>query len=152
MAGEQIMIRSARPDDAPAWLRLRNALWPNSFVNHKNEIAAYFEGKQSMPTQVLIAFAPKDEAIGFVELAIRPHAEGCVTGRVLILEGWYVEPAWRKHGAGAKLIQAAEAWGREQGCMEFASASPNDNLASHKAHRALGFTEVERIVNFRKAL
>ena len=152
MSAQTFTVRPAQAADAPAWLRMRNQLWPESAVDHQNEVAAYFAGRSNMPAEVLIACTPEGEAVGFAELSIRSYAEGCVTDRVLYLEGWFVEPAWRKRGVGQQLVQAAEDWGRAQGCTEFGSDAEIGNVASHLAHRALGFVEVERIVSFKKKL
>ncbi len=90
--------------------------------------------------------------MGFVELTIRNRAEGCATQRIAYLEGWYVEPEARRRGIGAALVRAAEAWGREMGCTEFASDADPGNEAGLAAHRALGFAEVGRAVCFAKEL
>ena len=146
-------IRSARPDDATAWLRMRNALWlehESSF--HPGEIAHYFAGTLTMPLEVLIAVEDDGVAIGFAELNIRPYAEACSTERVAYLEGWYVAPQSRRRGVGRALIAAAENWARAQGCSEFASDALLDNVVSADAHRALGFEETAQIRCFRKTL
>jgi aminoglycoside 6'-N-acetyltransferase I len=49
-------------------------------------------------------------------------------------------------------VRAAEEWGRAQGCTEFASDALIENVVSIAAHRALGFTEIDRVVTFRKDL
>jgi aminoglycoside 6'-N-acetyltransferase I len=90
--------------------------------------------------------------VGFVELSIRSAAAGCGSDRIGYLEGWYVVPAWRRRGVGRTLVAAGEAWARGNGCTEFASDALIDNPVSQAAHRALGFTEVEAIVCFRKDL
>jgi aminoglycoside 6'-N-acetyltransferase I len=53
---------------------------------------------------------------------------------------------------GAALVRVAEAWGRARGLMEFASDAILDNDGSHAAHRALGFTEIDRVITYRKSL
>jgi len=91
-------------------------------------------------------------AVGFVELSIRNIVDSCSTDRVGYLEGWYVIPEARRQGIGAGLVAAGERWAKGQGCCEFASDAELDNEASRRAHRALGFTETGRTVNFRKDL
>lgn len=152
MPDEQIIVRPVTPDDTSSWLRMRGSLWPDSSVDHQKEVAAYFAGTGAGPAIVLLACEPAGGAVGFVELSVRPSAEGCSTDHVLYLEGWYVEPSRRKRGVGQLLIHAAEDWGRSQGCTEFASDAAMDNLASHQAHRALGFVEVQRVISFKKNL
>lgn len=147
-----IALRPVRHEDAPAWEALRRALWPDGAADHAAEIAQYLDGKAREPLAAWLAFSADGAAIGFVELSIRQHAEGCASGRILYLEGWYVAPGWRRQGVGDTLIRAAEAWGRAQGCTEFASDALIDNDVSHQAHRATGFSEVERIVCYRKDL
>ena len=138
--------------DAEAWLAMRNALWPeHSEKYHPSEIAKFLAGKLKMPLAVLLA-EEHSEILGFVELAIRPYAEGCDTDRVGFLEGWYVVPEARRRGIGRALVAAAENWARAQGCTEFASNALADNELSAIAHHALGFEEVEAIRCFRKDL
>jgi len=119
---------------------------------HALEIERFFRGELSMLPEVLIAFGDDGTALGFVELSIRPYAEGCETDRVAYLEGWYVVPAARRRGVGRRMVEAAEAWAARQGCTEFASDALIDNEVSVAAHAALGFEEVEQITCFRKDL
>ena len=146
-----VNVRAARPEDSAAWLRMRQALWPDGSDSHGGEIERYFAGTLRMPMEVLLA-VDDDEVVGFAELSIRPYAEDCVTDRIAYLEGWYVEPEWRRRGVGGALIAAAETWARAQGCTEFASDALLDNLASAAAHQALGFTETAQLRCFRKSL
>lgn len=68
------------------------------------------------------------------------------------LEGWYVAPEFRRRGVGAALVRAVEAWGRAQRCAELGSDTEIGNAISEAAHQALGFTTVNRSINFRKSL
>jgi aminoglycoside 6'-N-acetyltransferase I len=144
-------VRAVRREDVSAWLQLRQALWPDETGSHAAEIRDFFAGRRKIPLEVLMAF-DEDRPVGFAELSIRPYAEGCETDRVAFLEGWYVVPEHRRRGIGRALVDAAEAWGRAQGCTEFASDTNIENHASAAAHRALGFEEVEQIRCFRKPL
>ena len=146
-------VRPATRADSGAWLRMRRALWPeHEGESHAREIDQYFAGELREPVEVLIAFDGAGVPVGLAELSIRSHAEGCATGRVAYLEGWYVEPHVRRTGLGRSLIAAAERWAIAQGCTEFASDAEIDNAISAAAHHALGFDEVERLRCFRKAL
>lgn len=147
-----ILIRPVERGDALDWERMRQALWPAPPGEHAKEIASFFEGHRRNPAEVLIALADSGQVAGFAELSIRPYAEGCYSGRVAYLEGWFVEVSARGKGFGAALVRASEEWGRQQGCTELASDAEIDNAGSAAAHRALGFVEVERIICFRKAL
>ena len=146
------MIRAVRPDDAVDWERMREILWPSSPGEHTGEIAAFFGGDRRDPAEVFMALDDDGRAVGFAEVSIRPYAEGCYSGRVAYLEGWYVEEGRRREGVGAALVAAVEDWGRAQGCTELASDAEVHNRASAAAHRSLGFTEVGTMVCFRKAL
>ena len=148
-----VLVRAARKEDGPAWLRMRDALWPEyASTWHADEIAQFFAGKLSMPLAVLVAENDAGKLLGFAELSIRNYAEDCTTDRVAYLEGWYVVPGARRQGVGRALIAAAEQWARAQGCTEFGSDAVIDNEISAAAHRALGFTETVQIRCFRKQL
>jgi aminoglycoside 6'-N-acetyltransferase I len=144
-------IRAVTRADADAWLEMRWALWPDDPNGHRGEIERFFGGDRREPTEVFIAFdggAP----VGFAELSIRNIVDGCSTGNVGYLEGWYVVPPARRRGVGRALIAAAESWARAQHCTEFGSDAALDNDVSLAAHRALGFEETSRACNFRKLL
>ncbi|HEX2164213.1 MAG TPA: GNAT family N-acetyltransferase [Thermoanaerobaculia bacterium] len=147
-----MLIRPATPADTPAWERLRQTLWPAPAGEHAREIAAWLAGERLLPGETFLACDDGGRAIGFAEASLRPVAEGCYSGRVTSLEGWYVEPAWRRRGVGSALVEAVAAWGRAEGSTEMASDVVLDDLVSHAAHRALGFAEVERAVHFRRDL
>jgi aminoglycoside 6'-N-acetyltransferase I len=149
---EPILVRPARREDAADWLRMRQALWPGDDEGHAGEIEQYFAGALRMPLEVLLAVDAGDTVVGFAELSIRAYAEDCVSDRVAYLEGWFVEPAWRRRGAGRALVAAAETWARSQRCTEFASDALIDNVASAAAHEALGFVETCQLRCFRKPL
>ena len=146
------MIRRVTTDDAGAWLRMREALWPDETGSHAQEIQDFLAGRLNMPLEVLLAVDDAGTRVGFVELSIRSYAEDCMTDRVAYLEGWYVVPGARRQGIGAALVRAAEAWGRAQGCTEFASDALLDNDVSAAAHAALGFEETVQIRCFKKQL
>lgn len=149
-------IRPVEPADEAEWLRMRAALWDDAEPEEHADEVAYFLSGQAPPLAtlhaVLVCPRPAGGLCGFVELSIRPYAEGCDTDRVGYLEGWYVDPDQRGGGLGRRLIEAAEGWARAQGCREMASDAELDNLASQAAHARLGYAEVERSVHFRKAL
>jgi len=145
-------VRAAQPGDINEWIRLRVALWPDDLEEHRAGAERFFAGDRREPAEVLLALDAQGRAIGFAELSIRNVVDSCATDRVAFLEGWYVDPSVRRRGVGAALIAGAERWALEQGCREFGSDSLIDNEVSQLAHRALGFQETGRVVNFRKDL
>jgi aminoglycoside 6'-N-acetyltransferase I len=149
---QALLIRPVAPADAIIWERMRTALWPDESGSHVAEIARYFGQQRTNPLEVLVACSGSGTPVGFVEMSIRPYAEGCVSDRVAFVEGWFVEPEHRGRGVGAALMAAAEEWGRARHCSELASDTQSFNENSIAAHKALGFEEVERLVCFKKSL
>ena len=148
-----LTVREARADDAPAWLAMRLAFWPEESADDlRSEVERFAAEGPRRDEAVLIAEDASGRRLGFAELSIRSYAEGCTTDRVAYLEGWYVAPDARRTGVGRALVEAAEAWGRAQGCTELGSDAVADNHVSAAAHAALGFTEVVTVRCFRKDL
>ena len=148
-----VVVRAIEGADGAAWLAMRHALWPEGSVSeHQKDIDEFLSGRSGEPHAVLIAEDSVRGPVGFVELSIRPWAEGCRTRGVAYLEGWFVLPEARRRGVGRLLIRAAEEWGRAKGCEEFASDSLPDAAVSIAAHEAVGFEDAGLIRCFRKDL
>jgi aminoglycoside 6'-N-acetyltransferase I len=148
---EEIEISELGPADHDAWLRLRMRLWPEETKEELADGRRWILGDPHR-NAVFVARLPDGELAGFLEAALRDWAEGCSTRPVGYIEGWYVEPERRKHGVGRRLVEAAETWARSRGCTEMGSDAHVSNTLSHRAHAALGYEEVERVVSFAKRL
>lgn len=130
---------------------MRRALWPHLAGRVAVQDASAWLARRD--AAVIVAARPRGNALcGFVELGARSCANGCVTTSVAFLEGWYVDPDARRAGVGAALVHAAEQWARDQGYVELASDTRLDNVASQRAHMALGWAEVERSVKYYKTV
>ncbi len=150
-----LRIRKGVPGDVDAIADLKAALWPDgSVAEHATESALVLAGQpaSTMPL-VLIVADLAGVVIGFIEVGLRSHAEGCDPIQAVgFVEGWYVLPEHRGQSVGRALMAAAETWARDQGCREMASDTWLDNEASVRAHEALGYEVVERCVSFKKSL
>jgi len=157
---ERPNIRPVERSDRSAWLTLRHALWPDEPISEQAaEVDSFLAGRplwilgnSPVPFAVLIADSVHQGPIGFVEVSLRPFAEGCGSSPVGYLEGLYVRPDHRRRGVGSLLIRAAESWAKSKGCQEMASDTGITNDESASTHKALGYVEVERDVHFRRKL
>ena len=133
---------------------MRAALYPDPPVSEIDDRLDAMDAGGTHPVGVAVLVADRGDGMlaGFVEIGSRSYAEGCESAPVAYLEGWYVDPDARRSGLGRRLVEAAEDWARANGFTELASDAELDNEVSHRAHRALGFDEVERQVCFRKRL
>jgi aminoglycoside 6'-N-acetyltransferase I len=151
---DHVAIRPLEIRNVQDWATMRGALWPAADVaDLLDEANAFATGaSESHVDAVFVAEDGALQTIGFVELSIREFADGCDSMPIPHIEGWYVEPSARGQGVGAALLRAAEAWARERGFTEMASDTEVENVASQRAHAALGYEETERLVKFRKSL
>jgi aminoglycoside 6'-N-acetyltransferase I len=152
-----MVIRPVEASDANEWLRMRMALWPDSNLDKENNEIKHFlatPARAVLPTMqaVFVCQRPDIGLCGFVEVGIRPYADGCETTDVGYLEAWYVDPDWRNQGIGRALVRAAETWAHRQGCREMASDADLTNILSQTVHQRLGYVETSRIVQFCKTL
>ena len=150
-------IRPVNTSDASEWLRMRMALWPDSDPAIENGEIKHFlatPARPLLPTlhAVFVHQRPEAGLGGFVEVSIRPYADGCETTDVGYLEAWYVDPDLRGQGIGRALVIAAETWAIAQGCREMASDAELTNTVSQTAHQRLGYRETGRVVQFCKKL
>ena len=155
MEGSNFCVRLAVPDDLPGILSLCAALWPDEPLQDVESHMAATLGGEPWSTLPLVLFVAEvgRELVGFVEVGLRSHAEGCDGRRAVgFIEGWFVRPEQRRRGIGRALLTWAEAWSRGQHAVEIASDTWIDHSLSIDAHRALGFEIAERTIHFRKPL
>jgi aminoglycoside 6'-N-acetyltransferase I len=131
----QVHIRQAKRVDCEQLAQLREALWPKTPVaEHARELEPILAGETpaAMPLVNFVAETTDGTLMGFAEVDLRSHADGCVPARpVGYLEGWYVTEGYRRRGIARRLLFAAEDWARSQGCAEMASDTWIDNELSH---------------------
>lgn len=138
-----VQIHEVSEADAADWQKLRAALWPeHDGDEHRAEVASFFAGRLAEPMAVWLARSAIGEAIGFIELSIRAHAEGCDRPNPAYVEGIYVVPELRRNGVGRQLLAAADEWARARGCTEIASDTAPENTASGGLHTAAGYRDI----------
>ena len=150
MTEYNFIVRPIQENDLQDWFRLRQMLWDElSEQEHQDEMLDIYEHTDSQ----LVLVAEKDgRLVGFLEASIRPFVEDCHTDHVGYLEGWFVEPGFRRYGIGRDLVRSAERWARKKGCTEMASDAEVGNDLSLQAHLKLGYEETSRLVHLRKDL
>lgn len=88
---------------------------------------------------------------GFAQCSLRTdYVEGAGSTPVGYLEGIFVKKEYRNKGYAKELLFYCEKWAKDIGCTEFASDCELNNIVSQRFHKAAGFTEVNRIVCFKK--
>lgn len=151
MSEQNFVIRPVGENDLNEWFRLRKLLWDESSdEEHRAEMLDIYEHTETQ--LVLAAEAADGKLVGFLEASIRPFVEDCHTDHVGYLEGWFIEPEFRKHGIGRKLVRQAEQWARRKGCTEMASDSEMGNNTSLQAHLKLGYDISSKLIHLRKDL
>lgn len=155
---QDVHIRTAELADLDQLAVLCEALWPKSSAGeHAKELYLILAGRVelvvTMPLSILVAEAQDGNLVGFVEVDLRSHADGCKPSQpVGYIEGWYVAEGYRQRGIGAKLVAEAENWARHHGCIEMASDAVLDSAVSQRAHESLRYAVVDRCVHYRKQL
>jgi len=145
-------VRSTQDTEDADWLQLRGEFIPEldaagqvAFLRAFANASAGFCG--------FVVHDCKGLAQGFAEVSVRTdYVNGCRHRPALYLEGIFVRAETRGQGMARALCEAAEDWGRDQGCREFASDVYIDDEDSLAAHKGLGFVETERVVYFAKPI
>lgn len=145
-------IRSTIDTDDRDWLMLRAEFIPELSLAEQSGFLQVF-AQESAGFCAFIASDEQYQPTGFAEVSVRTdYVNGCRHRPALYLEGIFVRPQYRGHGIARALCAAAERWGRDHGCREFASDVYIDDDNSLVAHAGLGFEEIERVVCLRKPI
>jgi aminoglycoside 6'-N-acetyltransferase I len=151
MESPRFIVRPIVEEDLSEWFRLRRKLWDaTSDEDHKAEMIDILDHSETQ--LVVVAESGNGKLAGFLEASIRPFVEDCESDNVGYLEGWFVDPEYRRQGVGRMLVSAAEKWAKARGCTEMASDAELGNEMSLAAHTQLGYQETSRLVHLRKEL
>jgi aminoglycoside 6'-N-acetyltransferase I len=146
-----VNILKITQNDFNEWLELALMLWPDYSTAQMQVILTNI-----LDSPREDGFIVRDEnggAIAFMNLSLRSdYVPGATHGPVAYVEGIYVRDKYRKIGVGKALIQSAQQWAYEQGCIELALDALLENCASHEFYAKVGFREVERVVFFIKSV
>ena len=144
------MVRKADKSDLAILANLAALMWSHSTANTllhefsemmtKGNIQCFLKLENNVP-------------VGFAQCSLRyDYVEGTETTPVGYLEGIFVKEEFRNRGYAKELLAACEAWAKDKGCREFASDCEIDNIDSFCFHKAMNFTEANRIICFAKTL
>jgi len=151
MTDQNFRVRVLTQNDIAEWLRLRKLLWDESSdAEHRAEMIDIYEHTDTQ--FVLVAEIGGGKVVGFLEASIRSFVEDCHAEQGGYLEGWIVEPEYRRRGIGGRLVKSAENWAKSKGCSEMASDAEVGNDLSLQAHYKFGYEETSRLVHLRKDL
>lgn len=144
------MVRRASLEEIEHLVNLGLQLWSG---HQKAELAEEFTALLKKDSACFFLKYYENQPIGFAQCQLRfDYVEGTSSSPVGYLEGIYLSPAFRGKDFGKELLAACEKWAAEKDCREFASDCELDNAESFAFHKAMGFTEANRIICFTKPL
>ena len=144
------MIKKAGNNDLETLAKLASEMWHNHSINELiNEFSEIMINGKS---QFFLKYE-NEFPRGFAQCQLRyDYVEGTSTSPVGYLEGIFVKESYRSKGYAKELLTECEVWAKGNGCQEFASDCEIDNINSLHFHKAMNFTEANRIICFTKLL
>ena len=148
--GGRKMIRKASKNDIEIIANLAVIMWDeNSVEDLSNEFSELLSKDDA---QIFLKYE-NDIPVGFAQCQLRhDYVEGTETTPVGYLEGIFIMEGYRNRGYAKELLNECERWAKDNGCKEFASDCEMDNDISFQFHKAMNFTEANRIICFTKKL
>ncbi|AXQ31446.1 GNAT family N-acetyltransferase [Solimonas sp. K1W22B-7] len=99
---------------------------------------------------VFLATGEADEALGFTQLF--PVFSSVRARRTYTLNDLFVVPEARRRGVALRLLEAAAAFGREQGAARLSLATALDNIPAQRLYESLGWKRDEAFCHYHLAL
>ena len=144
------MIRKASKNDIRIIADLAVLMWDNNSVDELTDEFSEILSKDD--AQIFLKYED-DIPVGFAQCQLRyDYVEGTETTPVGYLEGIFIMEGYRNRGYAKELLNKCEMWAKDKGCKEFASDCEIDNDISFRFHKAMNFTEANRIICFTKKL
>ena len=144
------MIHKASKNDVRIIATLAVLLWDDNSVD---ALADEFSEILSKDDAQIFLKYEDDIPICFAQCQLRyDYVEGTETTPVGYLEGIFIMESYRNRGYAKELLNKCEMWAKDKGCKEFASDCEINNDISFQFHKAMNFTEANRIICFTKKL
>lgn len=144
------MIKKASKDDIRTVANMAVLMWTDNSVD---ELADEFSELITKDTAQIFLKYDNDIPVGFAQCQLRSdYVEGTETSPVGYLEGIFIMEGCRNRGYAKELLRECEKWAKDKGCKEFASDCEIENIDSFRFHKAMNFTEANRIICFTKKL
>ena len=144
------MVRKAGKMDLEILANLAVRMWDSHSVNEL--IVEFSEIISKGKAQFFLEYE-NNIPVGFAQCQLRyDYVEGTKNSPVGYLEGIFIKEGYRNKGYAKELLAECEAWAKCNGCQEFASDCELNNADSFRFHKAMNFTEANRIICFTKTL
>lgn len=138
------LVRAARPGDAPALAALFGQLgYPSTTDAVRSRLAAAGADR----AQILVAEA-QGRAVGVIVVSLVAPLH--VAGPWALVSALVTDEAARGSGVGAALLEEAERFARERGCIRMELSSSEYRTRAHVFYLRHGFAEMRK--RFVKAL
>jgi GNAT superfamily N-acetyltransferase len=142
-----LKIRRAKSGDAPRLAELAGQLgYPTTVPQMRARIRAI---RPASLHAVFVADSKRDGVVGWLHVSKNPLLESEMRAEV---NGLVVADGQRSLGAGARLIAAAEEWGRKHGCKGMSVRSNVIRERAHKFYERNGYEHYKTQKSFRKPL
>lgn len=144
---QRVKIRPARSKDAARLAELSSQLgYPSTAVEIRQRL------RKLKPASQNALFVAEDRdagVVGWAHVSVNYLIE---VGTRAELNGLIVAEGQRSRGAGARLLEAAEAWARKHGCPSMSVRSNVIRERAHKFYERQGYEHYKTQKAFRKSL
>jgi len=140
-----VVIRPAQSSDTTGILQLTRQLGYE--VDETAASARLSRILARRDQQVLVAAA--DEIVGWIHVLLSEYVE---SDAAAVIGGLVVDRSHRRSGVGRVLVDAAEAWARQQGCGVVRLWSSSTRTEAHRFYQGLGYTNIKTQYSFAKSL
>jgi GNAT superfamily N-acetyltransferase len=133
-----ITIRPAVESDLPSLLALYSELHPDDPVLPPARAAHIWREMAALPGRRILLATMDDSVVGTVDCAVLPNLTR--NGRAFMLvENVVVAAIARRRGVGRRLLAAAVAVARAEGCYKVQLLSRSDRSDAHAFYESCGF-------------
>jgi GNAT superfamily N-acetyltransferase len=140
-------LRPARPGDAGRLAELCGQLgYPSSPQSLRRRLSGILPDEDQA---VYVAQGPDGDVVGWVHVALRPLL---LAGPQAEIRGLVVDQAHRRRGLGRLLMERAERWARDRGCLAVHLRSNVDREETPFFYEGIGYTQAETSRTFCREL